>query len=150
MHEIYNPIVLANTQKTIGLIIVVLLMAAFAIAILVNMRKGRAEVGSEIELAANRKPYMDDEELETKKLDRTLGLGLVALAVIGIALPLYWLAEPGRQMDATKGVAKRSTPSGPSAAPVTVPKVLAASPITRSPIPPPATSSPRSSGRLRR
>ena len=103
MRELPNQIVLASTQKTIGLIIVVLLMAAFAIAILVNMRKGRAEVGSEIELAANRKPYMDDEELETKKLDRTLGLGLVALAVIGIALPLYWLAEPGRQMDATKG-----------------------------------------------
>ena len=28
------------------------------------MRQGRAEVGSEIELAANRKPYLDDEELE--------------------------------------------------------------------------------------
>lgn len=102
MHDLSNQIVLASTQKTIGLVIVVLLMAAFAVAILVNMRKGRAEVGAEIELAANRKPYMDDDELETKKLDRTLGLGLVALAVIGIALPLYWLAEPGRQVGATE------------------------------------------------
>jgi len=97
-----DVLVLASVQKTIGYVIGVVLLVAFAVAIVVNMRKGRAEVGSEIELAANRKPYMDDEELETKKLDRTLGLGLVALAVIALALPLYWLAEPGRQEDAVQ------------------------------------------------
>jgi len=31
---------------------------------LFNIRKSRAEIGSEIELAANRKPYYDDEILE--------------------------------------------------------------------------------------
>ena len=36
------------------------------------MRRGRAEVGAELELAANRKPYLSDEELEGRKLDRTL------------------------------------------------------------------------------
>lgn len=97
-----NALVLANTQKAIGYVIAVLLLGAFAVAIIVNMRKGRAEVGSEIELAPNRRPYMDDDELETKKLDRTLGLGLVALGVIALALPLYWLAEPGRQDDMVK------------------------------------------------
>lgn len=91
--------VVANAQRTIGYVVAVILLAAFAVAILVNMRKGRNEVGAEIELAPNRKPYMDDEELETKKLDRTLGLGLVALAAIALALPLYWLGEPGRQDD---------------------------------------------------
>ena len=96
MHDL---VVLALVQKTIGYVIAGVLLLAFVVAIAVNMRKGRAEVGSEIELAANRKPYMDDEELETKKLDRTLGLGLVALGVIALALPLYWLAEPGRQDD---------------------------------------------------
>lgn len=99
MHDLMGHLVLASAQKAIGYVIAVVLLGAFAVAILVNMRKGRAEVGSEIELAANRKPYMDDEELETKKLDRTLGLGLVALAVIALTLPLYWLAEPGRQDD---------------------------------------------------
>ena len=97
-----NALLLASVQRTIGYVIAVILMLAFAVAILINMRKGRAEVGSEIELAANRKPYLDDDELETKKLDRTLGLGLVALGVLALALPLYWLAEPGRQDDMVK------------------------------------------------
>ncbi len=95
--------VFGSVQETIGYVIAVLLLVAFGIAVAVNMRKGRKEVGSEIELAANRKPYFDDETLETKKLDRTLALGLVTLGVIAVALPLYWLAEPGRQEDAVAG-----------------------------------------------
>jgi mono/diheme cytochrome c family protein len=100
MHDFTSNLVLANAARTIGITLGVLLLIVFGIAILFNMRKGRAEVGSEIELAANRKPYLDDDELETKKLDRTLGAGLVILAVIGIAFPLYWLAEPSRQTNA--------------------------------------------------
>lgn len=92
-------VIFASAQKAMGYVIAIVLLGAFVVAILVNMRKGRAEVGSEIELAPNRKPGLDDEELETKKLDRTLGLGLVALGAIALALPLYWLAEPGRQSD---------------------------------------------------
>jgi len=99
----HDPLLLADVQRAIGFVLAALVVLGFFIAILVNMRKGRAEVGSEIELAANRRPYMADDELETKKLDRTLGLGLVVLCVIAIALPLYWLAEPGRQADAVKG-----------------------------------------------
>ena len=99
MHDLY---LLASAQKTVGYVVAVILLLAFVVAIAVNVRKGRAEVGSEVELAPNRKPYMDDEELETKKLDRTLGLGLVALGVIALALPLYWLAEPSRQTDMVK------------------------------------------------
>jgi mono/diheme cytochrome c family protein len=95
-----GAVVLASAYRTIGIVVAVIIFVGFAVAVIINMRKGRAEVGSELELAANRKPYIDDEELETKKLDRTLGLGLVVLAVIGITLPLYWLAEPGRQTDA--------------------------------------------------
>jgi len=103
MFDVTDHLVLADVQKAIGYTVAALLILAFAVAVLVNMRKGRAEVGSEIELAANRMPYLDDEELETKKLDRTLGAGLVLLAVIAVALPLYWLAEPGRQADAVEG-----------------------------------------------
>jgi mono/diheme cytochrome c family protein len=91
-----NAVLLADTQKTIGYVIAAVLTVGFFIAVFVNMRKGRKEVGAELELAANRKPYYDDEQLETKRLDRTLAFGLMSLAVIGVALPLYWLAEPGR------------------------------------------------------
>jgi mono/diheme cytochrome c family protein len=104
MHAaVTSPVVLADVQRTIGFVLAGLLILAFAVAVLVNMRKGRKEVGSEIELAPNRKPGMPDDELETTKLDRTLGLGLVALVVVAVALPLYWLAEPGRQEDAVNG-----------------------------------------------
>ncbi len=98
-----GALLLADTQKTIGYVIAVVLTLGFFIAVAVNMRKGRKEVGAEIELAANRKPYYDDEELETKRLDRTLAFGLMSLAVIGVALPLYWLAEPGRMDDRVEG-----------------------------------------------
>jgi mono/diheme cytochrome c family protein len=39
---------------------------------------------------------MSDEEMETKRLDLSLTSGLVTLTIIAIALPLYWLGEPGR------------------------------------------------------
>ena len=103
MGALAGQMVLADVQKTIGYTLAVLLIIGFAIAVALNMRKGRKEVGSEIELAANRKPYYDDDTLETRKLDRTLQLGLLTLIVIAVALPLYWLAEPGRQDDRIAG-----------------------------------------------
>lgn len=95
-------VVLADAQKSIGYVIAIVLVVGFFVAVFFNMRRGRKEVGAEIELAPNRKPYYDDDELETRKLDRTLALGAITLGVIGVALPLYWLAEPGRQDDAVQ------------------------------------------------
>lgn len=83
-------------STAIGWVIFGIIVLGFAIAVFLNMRRGRKEVGAEMELAANRRPYLSDEELEGPKLDRTLGFGLVLLAIIGVALPLYWLGEPGR------------------------------------------------------
>ncbi|MEZ5182374.1 MAG: c-type cytochrome [Acidimicrobiales bacterium] len=94
----------ASTQTSIGL---VLLVVAFIVGIAyayINIRQSRPEVGSEIELAANRKAYLSDEELEGRKLDRTLSLGLLGLFILGIGLPLYWLAEPGRQEGAAERI----------------------------------------------
>lgn len=87
-----------STQRTIGLVIALVVAVGFAIYVLVNVfSTGKDEIGSEIELAPNRKPYYDDEELETKKLDLSLAAGVGTLAIIALALPLYWLGEPGRQ-----------------------------------------------------
>ncbi len=91
-------ILAASTQRTIGLVIALVVAGAFAVYVLVNVfSTGRKEIGSEIELAPNRKPYYGDEELETKKLDLSLAAGVGTLAIIAVALPLYWLGEPGRQ-----------------------------------------------------
>ena len=92
-----------SASAAIGWAIFALLIVGFAIAVFLNARRGREEVGAELELAANRRPYLSDEELETRKLDRTLGWGLALLGVIGVALPLYWLAEPTRQEEAIDG-----------------------------------------------
>lgn len=83
-------------SAAIGWTIFAIIVIGFAVAVFLNMRRGRKEVGAELELAANRRPYLSDEELEGPKLDRTLGFGLILLAIIGVALPLYWLGEPGR------------------------------------------------------
>ncbi|WP_436793736.1 c-type cytochrome [Actinospongicola halichondriae] len=90
-------LIAASTVQAVGLVIALTLVAGFVVYAAFNVRAGREEVGSEIELAANLKPYLDDDELETTKLDRTLTFGLLTLAIVGIGLPAYWLAEPGRQ-----------------------------------------------------
>jgi mono/diheme cytochrome c family protein len=100
-------LVAASTQTSVGL---VLLAVAFLVAIVyafVNVRQGRPEVGSEIELAANRRPYLSDEELEGRKLDKTLTWGLLGLFVIGVGLPLYWLQEPSRQDNAVGDIQRK-------------------------------------------
>ena len=74
--------------------------SAWSRYILVNLRQGRPEVGAEIELAPNRKPYYDDEQLEGPRLNRALASGLVLIAITAVGLPLYWLNEPGRQSGA--------------------------------------------------
>ncbi|HEX6568761.1 MAG TPA: cytochrome c [Acidimicrobiales bacterium] len=98
--SISSAVLAASTVTTIGATLVVLLIVGLLVYVGVNLRSGRAEVGSEIELAPNRKPYYDDAELETRVLNRTLRWALVLLVIIAVGLPLYWLAEPSRQSGA--------------------------------------------------
>lgn len=91
-----NPVIAASTQRQIGYVIAGIVLLAMAVYWLFNWLEGRRETGAEIELAANRKPSMTDEEMETKRLDLSLTGGLITLTIIALALPLYWLGEPGR------------------------------------------------------
>lgn len=100
-------LIAASNQTSFGVALVAIAAIAGVAFALINMRQGRAEIGSEIELAANRKPYLSDEELEGRKLDRTLSLGLLGLFIIGIGLPLYWLQEPGRQENAAGNMQRK-------------------------------------------
>ena len=94
--------VFADVTTTLAWIALVVALGGWALYAFFNIRSSRAEIGSEIELAANRNPYYDDEILEGKKLERTQLLGLVFLAIITVTLPLYWILEPGRQAGAEK------------------------------------------------
>ena len=89
---------LAQTAvRNVGFVIFAIVIIGFVVYLFFNLLDSKGEGGAEIELAANRKPYFDDDVLETRKLDQSLMSGLVLLSIIGIALPLYWLGEPGRQ-----------------------------------------------------
>jgi mono/diheme cytochrome c family protein len=97
MTLLFGAVVAATTVKAVGVVIAVLTGLGFVAYLLINLRQGRPEVGAEIELAANRKPYYDDEQLEGPRLNRALFSGLVLIAVTAVGLPMYWLNEPGRQ-----------------------------------------------------
>ena len=97
----------ASTSASIAWVILLASLAGWILYAIFNVRAGRAEVGSEQSLAANRKPYYDDEVLEGRRLERVQLLGLVFLAILTVALPLYWVLEPNRQEEAQFGFEKR-------------------------------------------
>jgi mono/diheme cytochrome c family protein len=105
--------VYATVYQTIGLTLLAIVVVATIVYAFVNVRyAGKAELGSEIELAANRKPYYDDETLEGPKLDRALTMALLFLFILAIGIPLYWIMEPGRQENAAEGFGNRFVSRG--------------------------------------
>lgn len=102
MNAVLTVVLAASTVRTIGSVIAVIVTLSVVVYALFNIRAGRREVGSEIELAPNLKPYFDDDELENRKLDRVLTMGLAGLVIVGIGLPAYWLGEPGRHEGAVE------------------------------------------------
>lgn len=100
-------IILEADYRSIGLGIAAFVFIAFIFLFFLNTQRARGEEGSEIELAPNRKPYYDDEDLEGKRLDRSLTFALVSLCFIAVAFSFYMIAEPGRQEGAV--AAKEAT-----------------------------------------
>ena len=102
----------ASTSTSIAWVILLISLAGWAFYAFSNIRSSRKEIGSEQKLAANRKPYYDDEILEGPRLERVQILGLLFLVIITISLPLYWVLEPGRTAGAEFGFEKRFTKWG--------------------------------------
>jgi mono/diheme cytochrome c family protein len=84
-------------QQSVAYVLVAILAAGAVVWLLANMRRAKPEIGAELELAPNRKPYYDDEGMEGKRLDSFGAWALVSIAIVAVGLPLYWLVEPGRQ-----------------------------------------------------
>jgi mono/diheme cytochrome c family protein len=112
IHEFAPVLGEISTYKAIGLVVAVLLTIGFIAYLVIDVFRSKREVGAEIELAPNRKPYHDDEELEGRVLDRALTWGLILLGIIGLGLPLYWLNEPGRQAGAIDDFNRKFTDRG--------------------------------------
>lgn len=53
-----------------------------------------------------------DEELEGPRLERALGTSLIFVLVVALALPLYFVFEPGRQTRALEGFDERAAERG--------------------------------------
>ena len=94
---------LAASTTTIGWVIFTITVVGWIVYYFANRRSAQAELGSEIELAPNRRPYYDDETLEGRRLERVQLFGVLLLALIVIMLPLYWVFEPSRQAGAVSG-----------------------------------------------
>lgn len=103
-------------QQTVGAIILGLMFVGFAlfVAVTLTRRDPGEPIGSEIELAPNRKVYYDDDALEGPRLDRALLVALGMLMIVAVGLPLYWLREPGRQSAAVRGFDQRAVERGSS------------------------------------
>jgi mono/diheme cytochrome c family protein len=101
------PGLLGLTTTVVAWIVLAVVVVGWIIYAILNNAAARREVGSEIELAPNRKPYYDDETLEGPRLERMQLLGLLLLALIVVALPLYWVLEPDRQAGAREGLQER-------------------------------------------
>jgi mono/diheme cytochrome c family protein len=94
---------IALATTSIGWLILVVSLLGWVMYYFANRNAARHELGSEIELAPNRRPYYDDETLEGSRLTRVSFLGVLMLATMVIGLPLYWILEPGRQAGAVNG-----------------------------------------------
>ena len=97
----------SDVPRTLAYVIAAVVLVVWLVYVWSNVRAGRHEAGSEIELAPNRKPYYDDDVLEGRRLERVQLIGLGMLLISAVGLPIYWLAEPGRQAGAVVGYEAR-------------------------------------------
>lgn len=92
---------LATTN--IAIVITLLVTAGWVFYYFLNRSASNPELGSEVEMAPNRKPYYSDEELEGPRLERMQVFAFLLLVVVVIGLPMYWWFEPSRQAGAVEG-----------------------------------------------
>ena len=102
----------ATTPQRLGVAIVAVFIVGWAAYLLLYVRRVKEDVGYEIEMAPNRRPYLDDEALEGPRLTAALWFALVMLIIVAIGYPLYWAREPGRQEGAVRGFDNRSAQRG--------------------------------------
>lgn len=61
---------------------------------------------------ANLTPFLPDEDLEGRRLERVQGWALIFAAVVAVSLPIYWLREPTRSDQSVQYFDKNSVSRG--------------------------------------
>jgi mono/diheme cytochrome c family protein len=94
--------VIALNTSAVAKVLFVLIVVGWIVYFVLNQFSAKRELGSEIEMAPNRKPYYDDETLEGRRLERMQILAVLLLITLVVGLPLYWAFEPSRQAGAVE------------------------------------------------
>jgi hypothetical protein len=105
-------ILAASTQQSIGLVLILAVVAGLLVYLIVeNIVTPKSNADSFLN-APNRKQAPDDDVFEGPRLDRFLSWALVAMTVVAVSVPIYWLGEVGRQSGAIRGFDKKSVGRG--------------------------------------
>src|SRR6188508_3649841 len=88
-------------------IVAIIAIAAYVIWAVLSPKRASQDIEP-----ANRTPFLNDEDLESRRLERVQGWALLFAAVVAIALPLYWLHEPSRQSEAVNYFDKNAAARG--------------------------------------
>jgi mono/diheme cytochrome c family protein len=95
------------------LVIILVNLAAFAtIGIILLWRVFSLRRNPEPKPPQNLTPFLPDEELEGRKLERVLGIALLTTALIALTLFAYYVFEPSREANATKQFKDQSIERG--------------------------------------
>ena len=78
-----------------GPLAIAIAIALLAVGLVVLANSGRAPKTGEV--APNLAPFMSNDELESKRLNKTLTWALAVSAIMAIGIPIYFATELGRQ-----------------------------------------------------
>ena len=78
---------IALTTVVVGWVIFAFITIGWITYFFLSKAVARRELGSEMEVAPNRKPYYDDDKLEGSRLERLQFLGVLLLITMVIGLP---------------------------------------------------------------
>lgn len=102
--------ILALTFRTILVVVnvaaVIVILAVIGYKVL-SVRREPSE-----KPAQNLTPFLDDNELEGRHLERVLRWALFFSTIVAVVLPVYWVLEPGRQTAEADGFEQRAVERG--------------------------------------
>lgn len=100
---------LINTPpRALALVVAIVAIVGWLVFVVLENRRTPTALAEQYLDAPNRALAPDDDVFEGPRLDRFLGWGLILMAIVAIGLPIYWLAEVGRQTGSVRGFDKRS------------------------------------------
>ena len=94
------------------ILIIINVVAFAAIAGIIIWRVVSLRRNPEPKKPQNLEPFLNDEEMEGRKLERVLGLSLIAVLIMAVSIPLYFLVEPSREKSAEDDFDERAVERG--------------------------------------